>query len=486
MKEYWPLALAASSAFAVLASFWSKLQGWFSRLRSHAIVTSRIEMELGGLLINHLSRVGKRSKYGEKHFGQGMHHVRSLGRMRRIALRVYGRLEQIYWVNGWPVWVGMIGDAKNDRAATGSTNTSFPISFTFIRGTFDVEASLLNALDEEASWLDSLEEGKRNRYEVVHIYGAGHRKDGAPEAAESPGKLASAQSERFQPLEPLCYKWDDLGPAQSKMALECLALVPELKRIVDIIRMWYRDRAWYKERGIPWRRGFLFHGPPGGGKTSLARGVAEELDLPIYRFDLASMTNSEFQQGWRRVMSNMPCMVLFEDWDGVFEGRENVSNPHNGGGLTIDCVLNCLDGIERPEGLLLIITTNKVEHIDDAIGRPIVGEDGQVRSSRPGRIDKVVEFKPLDMDGRHKVAMRIVRDETKAAVLVKEGLADSAAQFTERCCQVAMDERMKEYDEGVADVGAIPQIGPRIREVDRGKDGLPGMPSAKFQHYRRS
>ncbi len=75
---------------------------------------------------------------------------------------------------------------------------------------------------------------------------------------------------------------------------------------------------------------------------------------------------------WKEV----PCVAMFEDIDAVFHGRRNVAVA-SGPSLTFDCLLNCLDGVQRANGLLTFMTTNHLELVDPAIGQP--GEIG----SRP-------------------------------------------------------------------------------------------------------
>ena len=121
-----------------------------------------------------------------------------------------------------------------------------------------------------------------------------------------------------------------------------------------------------------------------------------------------------------------------EDIDAVFEGRKNVA-VDNGPGLTFDCLLNCLDGVQRADGLMVLITTNHLDRIDPAIGQP--GSIG----SRPGRIDRIVSMGQLDEDGRRKLAERILGEWPQwIEDLCHAGRDDTPAQFQERCGRLAL------------------------------------------------
>jgi mitochondrial chaperone BCS1 len=151
-------------------------------------------------------------------------------------------------------------------------------------------------------------------------------------------------------------------------------------------------RCWYTKRGIPYRRGYLFHGPPGTGKTSLCIAAAGALGLKIYMLSLNTLT----EDGLNELISSLPrrCILLLEDVDAnsmtnvrtskadTAPFQETQGNNLNNGvfeTLTLSGVLNAFDGVAASEGRVLILTSNHWENLDPAL-------------LRPGRIDKKIEF----------------------------------------------------------------------------------------------
>ncbi|KAE8394815.1 BCS1 N terminal-domain-containing protein [Aspergillus alliaceus] len=163
-----------------------------------------------------------------------------------------------------------------------------------------------------------------------------------------------------------------------------------------------RTRRWYSNRGIPYRRGYLLHGPPGTGKTSLCFAVAGLMGLPLYLLNLSSKAFGEddlmslFQELPRR------CIVLLEDVDcaGITQKRVSDSSNDSAGkpaedkdndtskdvdsfpskqGVSLSGLLNVIDGVAASEGRILVMTTNHPEKLDPAL-------------LRPGRVDMSIEF----------------------------------------------------------------------------------------------
>ena len=200
------------------------------------------------------------------------------------------------------------------------------------------------------------------------------------------------------------------------------------------LKKWQGKRNWYAEKGIPFRRGLLLYGPGGTGKTTLVVALSKALNLKVCRFFLGTMSDQEFLKDWASV-SMSPNIVLFEDFDAVFHGRENVSS----GSLSFDVLLNAISGVSAADGILLIVTTNNVEHIDPALGVA----DGKI-STRPGRIDSALYLGTLGEPQIRAVSAKMLsewpdahEDVVQQALALPHGC--TGAQLRELCVQRAFE-----------------------------------------------
>lgn len=177
------------------------------------------------------------------------------------------------------------------------------------------------------------------------------------------------------------------------------------KSLLDDMRDYLHPytRRWYSNRGIPYRRGYLLYGPPGTGKSSLSFAIAGYFKLKIYIVSLNNPAMSEENLGTLFTELPKQCVVLLEDIDtaGLTHTRdapevnkpaENVNPattvaapgatppaPPTGGRISLSALLNILDGVASQEGRVLIMTTNHIDKLDDAL-------------IRPGRVDMQVKF----------------------------------------------------------------------------------------------
>lgn len=159
----------------------------------------------------------------------------------------------------------------------------------------------------------------------------------------------------------------------------------QMDRIVTYLRTFLNNREEYDKLGIPFRTGLMFYGEPGTGKTSTATVLANELNMDIYYVNLREMSgDQDFSETISRVPAN--SIVLIEDIDAAnaaLDRDEDFGNEEFAQDVSVSCLLNILDGMQSPPGVIFILTTNKIEKLDSAI-------------LRPGRVDLKEELSALD------------------------------------------------------------------------------------------
>jgi len=179
--------------------------------------------------------------------------------------------------------------------------------------------------------------------------------------------------------------------------------------VVDVVtersEEFFFSAKWYRERGIPYQMGFLFHGPPGNGKTSTAIALASKFGRNIYLAKVDSITDSSF----RTAMANLPqhCILLIEDVDCFFKERDKPKAKANDTPLSFSGFLNALDGVTGTEGRILILTSNYPEELDPAL-------------IRPGRVDHKVEFGNATKSQAYRLFMKFFPDMKNVAEIFAE------------------------------------------------------------------
>ncbi|RUP47588.1 P-loop containing nucleoside triphosphate hydrolase protein [Jimgerdemannia flammicorona] len=156
--------------------------------------------------------------------------------------------------------------------------------------------------------------------------------------------------------------------SRPKRPLDTIVLDPTLKQsVIEDLREFLTSEQWYSDRGIPYRRGYLFYGSPGSGKTSFIYALAGELGLNIYVINLSSkgLTGDTLAE----LVTDTPtrCVLLIEDVDAAFVHREKGEEKNN---VTFSGLLNAIDGVAAQEGRILCMTTNHVTRLDPALTRP--------------------------------------------------------------------------------------------------------------------
>ena len=166
-----------------------------------------------------------------------------------------------------------------------------------------------------------------------------------------------------------------------------------LTEIVDYLH----NPGKYKEIGASMPKGVLLVGPPGTGKTMLAKAVAGEANVPFF-----SMSGSEFVEMFvglgaskvrdlfKQAKEKAPCIVFIDEIDAIGKKRDGRVGGNDEQEQTLNQLLTEMDGFEGNSGVIILAATNRPESLDPAL-------------TRPGRFDRRVPVELPDLKGREEI-----------------------------------------------------------------------------------
>ena len=166
-----------------------------------------------------------------------------------------------------------------------------------------------------------------------------------------------------------------------------------LTEIVDYLH----DPSKYKDIGASMPKGILLVGPPGTGKTMLAKAVAGEANVPFF-----SMSGSEFVEMFvgmgaskvrdlfKQAKEKAPCIVFIDEIDAIGKKRDGQIGGNDEREQTLNQLLTEMDGFEGNSGVMILAATNRPDALDPAL-------------TRPGRFDRRVPVELPDLKGREEI-----------------------------------------------------------------------------------
>ena len=167
----------------------------------------------------------------------------------------------------------------------------------------------------------------------------------------------------------------DIRPIISDVTFNDVAGIDDVKEELEEIIDFLKQPHKYRNFGIRMPRGMLLVGPPGVGKTLIAKAVAGEAGVPFFYQSGASFVQIYVGMGAKRVRelfkqakTMAPAIVFIDEIDAVGKARGGMRNDERE--ATLNQLLTEMDGFEDSSGVIVIAATNKIEMLDDALLRP--------------------------------------------------------------------------------------------------------------------
>ena len=171
----------------------------------------------------------------------------------------------------------------------------------------------------------------------------------------------------------------------------------EAKENLSEIVEYLHDPGKYKEIGASMPKGILLVGPPGTGKTMLAKAVAGESNVPFFSISgsefvemFVGMGAAKVRDLFKQAKEKAPCIVFIDEIDAIGQRRDGRAMGNDEREQTLNQLLTEMDGFEGNNGVIILAATNRPESLDPAL-------------TRPGRFDRRVPVELPDLKGREAI-----------------------------------------------------------------------------------
>jgi len=232
--------------------------------------------------------------------------------------------------------------------------------------------------------------------------------------------------------------WDLVGTQPIRPLNTIMIEDAKLDNIVNLLKNFDENEDWYTDHGIPYQIGILLHGPPGTGKTSLVRALAGHLDKSLYIATVDKISNINGMLS----RCEKDSIIVLEDIDSCMATHKR--NEKEGGDTTMEAVkalsknslsdlLNAIDGVMVKHGRILIMTTNHIEKLDDAL-------------IRPGRVDSIISIGYLNDESFMKFINTFFPDNNTESFELLDDINLTGAQLQgDILMKKPLEDILKEY-----------------------------------------
>jgi len=219
--------------------------------------------------------------------------------------------------------------------------------------------------------------------------------------------------------------WNTRNDLPSRMLESVILKEGQIERLVEDLEVFLASEEEYDRASQPWHRGYLFWGCPGTGKSSIVKALANHFGMPLYYLPLGDLEKDADLMGL--VGDIKPrSILLLEDVD-VFHAMTDRNDDERG--ATIAAMLNALDGVWTPHGLITVMTTNNRDKLDEAL-------------IRPGRVDVDEEFTALDEDQAARLSKWIWPEQEVYPFSIQKFVGKSPAKLIKRIRKEQQKERL--------------------------------------------